>query len=67
MPRLFRAPERIHGLVIPAPRFTRWALVYFIKFVLLPGLALLLALDVALYFAFREWLGRCYGLPCLFS
>lgn len=58
------APERIHGLVIPAPRFTRWALVYFMKFVLLPGLLLLLALDVVLYFVFRHWLDACYGILC---
>lgn len=59
--------ERIHGLAIPAPRFTRWALVYFLKFVLLPVLLLLLALDVALYVVFRDWLGACYGILCLFQ
>lgn len=57
--------ERIHGMVIPAPRFTRWALVYFLKYALLPGLLILLALDVALYFVFRDWLGACYGILCL--
>lgn len=59
--------ERIHGLAIPAPRFTRWALLYFLKFVLLPVLLLLLALDVALYVVFRDWLGACYGVLCLFQ
>lgn len=59
--------ERIHGLAIPAPRFTRWALLYFLKFVLLPVLLLLLALDVALYVVFRDWLGACYGILCLFQ
>lgn len=60
-------PERIHGMAIPAPRFTRWALVYFLKFVLLPALLVLLALDVALYFVFRHWLEACYGILCLFQ
>ncbi|QDO97292.1 hypothetical protein FNB15_08430 [Ferrovibrio terrae] len=63
MPRL----ERIHGLAIPAPRFTRWALVYFLKFVALPGLLLLLLADVALYFVFRHWLDACYGVLCFFQ
>lgn len=61
---LFRTAARIHGYVIPAPRFTRWALVYFLKFVAAPALLVLLALDVALYFVFRDWLGSCYGLLC---
>jgi hypothetical protein len=59
--------ERIHGLAIPAPRFTRWALVYFLKFVALPVMLLLLALDVALYFVFRHWLDACYGVLCFFQ
>lgn len=67
MARLFRSSERIHGLVIPAPRFTRWALAYFLKYVLAPVLAVLLALDVALYFAFRHWLDACYGILCFFG
>jgi hypothetical protein len=67
MARLFRQPDRIHGLIIPAPRFTRWALVYFLKFVLAPVLLVLLALDVALYFVFRHWLEACYGILCLWS
>jgi hypothetical protein len=57
-------PERIHGLVIPAPRFTRWALVYFLKYVLAPGLLILLGLDIVLYVVFRDWLGACYGILC---
>lgn len=64
---LFRSAARIHGYVIPAPRFTRWALVYFLKFIAAPVLLLLLALDVALYFVFREWLGSCYGILCFFE
>ncbi len=59
--------EKIHGLAIPAPRFTRWALVYFLKFVALPGLLLLAAADVALYFVFRHWLDACYGVLCFFQ
>ncbi len=59
--------EKIHGLAIPAPRFTRWALAYFLKFVLLPALLILLLLDIALYFVFRDWLGACYGVLCFFQ
>lgn len=59
--------QRIHGLVIPAPRFTRWALVYFLKFLALPALLILLLLDVALYFVFRDWFGACYGVLCFFQ
>lgn len=54
-------------MAIPAPRFTRWALVYFLKFVAVPVLLVLLALDVALYFVFRDWLGACYGILCFFQ
>lgn len=64
---LFRSAARIHGYVIPAPRFTRWALVYFLKFIVAPVLLLLLALDVALYFVFRNWLDSCYGILCFFE
>ena len=64
MLRLRRSPERVHGHVIPAPRLTRTALAYFLGYVAAPVLALLLALDVALYLLFRDVFGICYGVLC---
>lgn len=64
---LFRRPERIHGLIIPAPRFTRHALVYFLKYLAAPVLLLLLLLDVALYVLFREAFDACYGVMCFWE
>lgn len=62
-----RSPERIHGYVIPAPRFTRQALVYFIKYAVAPVLLILLALDLGLFFLFRNVFGLCYGVACLWN
>jgi hypothetical protein len=62
--RLRRSPERVHGHVIPAPRLTRKALVAFLAYVAAPALLVLLMLDVALYFAFRNVFGLCYGVLC---
>ncbi|WP_298720106.1 hypothetical protein [uncultured Ferrovibrio sp.] len=62
-----KRPERIHGYSIPAPRFTRWALIYFLKYVALPVLLVLLALDLGLYFLFREVFNTCYGIACFWS
>ncbi len=58
-------PEPIHGHIIPAPRFTPWAWLYFTAFVAVPILGVALLLDIALFFIFRDVFGRCYGLLCL--
>jgi len=63
----FSRPERIHGLVIPAPRLTGIALGRMLLWGLLPFLLLCLLGDVLLYVVFREVFGRCYGLLCFFS
>ncbi len=62
--RLRRSPERVHGYVIPAPRLTRRALVYFLGYVAAPVLLVLLALDILLYVVFRDVFGICYGVLC---
>lgn len=60
-------PEKVHGLVIPAPRFTALALRRMLVWGLLPFLALCLVGDVVLYLIFRYVFGSCYGLLCLFG
>ncbi len=67
LPARWRGPERIHGYVIPAPRFTRHALRRFLLWVLAPFLLFCLAGDVVLYWVFREFLDSCYGLLCFFQ
>ncbi len=66
LPSRWRGPEPVHGYVIPAPRLTRHALRRFLLWALLPFLLLCLAGDLLLYWLFREFLGRCYGLLCFF-
>lgn len=58
-------PEPIDGYTIPAPRFTRWAWLYFIAFIGVPVLGVGLLLDVAMFFLFRNVFDSCYGLLCL--
>jgi|GEM_PF-1956049 len=67
LPARWRGPERIHGFVIPAPRFTRHALRRFLLWILAPFLMLCLAGDLLLYWVFREFLHSCYGLLCFFQ
>ncbi len=51
---------------IPAPRFTRWAWLYFIAFVCLPVFIVAGLLDVVMFLLFRDVLGGCYAIFCLF-
>ncbi len=55
----------VRGWHAPGPRFTRWAAVYFVAFVVAPILGLALLLDVALYLLFRYAFESCYGVLCL--
>ncbi len=57
----------VRGLHLPPPRPTRWALYYLLLYLGLPLIGLLALLDLALYVLFRELLGRCYGIFCLFG
>lgn len=62
-----RAPEPIHGHVIPPRHFTGWAALYFVLFVCVPLLGAGLLLDVALYTVFRDLFDACYAIMCLFE
>lgn len=62
-----RPPEGtvIRGILVPERRFTPWAGLYFAVFFCLPLLSLCLALDLLLYFVFRNAFDSCYALLCL--
>ena len=59
-------PKEIHGQHIPAPRFTLWALLYFVLYVALPLLAVGFLLDLILFFVFARVFDSCYAILCLF-
>ncbi len=63
---MWRNRKAVNGVIAPGPRFTFWALYYFVVYVALPIVGLGLAIDVLFYFALRE-AGRCYGVLCLFE
>lgn len=68
MLRLFsRRSAPVKGVIAEGPRFTIWAGIYFFGFVAAPFLLVCLALDVALYFLFRDVFDSCYGVLCLFD
>jgi len=54
------------GWRIAPPRLTLQAYWAGLKYVAFPILAVLALLDLALYFIFDIFLGRCYGILCLF-
>ncbi len=56
----------VRGVVLPGPRFTKWAWFYMALYVFLPVIGAALLLDVILYFVFREIFGACYGVLCFF-
>lgn len=63
---LFKKPVRVHGHVIPARRYTGWALGYALLFVGLPVTALMLVLDLIGWAVTVKLLGAsCYGIGCL--
>lgn len=57
----------IRGYRIPKRRFTRWALYYFLLYVVLPVLAVSLLFDAVLYFVFTRFTDHCWALFCLFG
>lgn len=57
--------ETIMGWSIKPPRLTFGALLVALQYIFLPFLGVLAALDIALYFYFKEVLGSCYGVLCL--
>lgn len=58
--------KTISGWRIAPPRLTVWAYIMAFKYVFLPLLAALALLDILFYVFFREVLGSCYGVMCLF-
>src|SRR5690606_29047265 len=63
---LFQTPVRVRGPLIPARRFTGWALAYALLFVGLPITALMLLLDLAGWAVTVKLLGAsCHGIGCL--
>ena len=65
-PRAEKLTE-VRGHRIPKRRFTRWALCYFILYIVLPVLAVSLLADALAYFLFTRFTDHCYALFCLFS
>ena len=57
----------VRGHRIPKRRFTRWALYYFLLYVVLPVLAVSLVFDALLYFVFTRFTDHCYALFCLLN
>lgn len=53
------------GHKIAPPRLKLWAYLYGLFYLALPFLGILLALDIAFYFFFRDVLDACYGVMCL--
>ncbi len=62
-----REGTTIRGRHIPRRRFTRWALYYFVIYLVVPVLAIGLAVDVLLYLVMTRVFERCYALFCLFQ
>lgn len=53
------------GWVLPAPRLTPWAFLYFGLYVAAPFLTAMLLLDLIFYGIFTLGFGACYGVLCL--
>lgn len=65
---LFKTPVTIHGQVIPARRFTGWALAYALLFVGVPVTVVTLLLDLLGWVIVVKLFGAsCYGVGCLFG
>ena len=63
----FRRSAPVKGIIAEGPRFTIWAGLYFFGFVAGPFLLVCLALDVGLYFLFKNVFNSCYGVLCFFE
>jgi hypothetical protein len=61
---MFRKPEAIRGHVIRKPRLTLVGYMYLLRYLGLPFLGALVALDAVLYLIFRFGFDVCYGLFC---
>ena len=64
MKRIFRPPQKVHGIAVARRRFTVWAALYFAVFVCLPVLVIAVALDTLLYVAVDKSFGTCLSALC---
>ena len=55
------------GHEITAPKPTKWAFFYILKYIGLPVCMILTGLDILLYFIFKYAFNSCYGLFCLIN
>ena len=56
----------VRGVVLPGPRFTKWAWLYMALYIFLPIIGAAFLLDLILYFVFRDHFGVCYAVLCFF-
>ena len=56
--------KAINGVIAPGPRFTRWALWYFILHVAIPVMSVASLLDIGLWYLSRTVGTGCYALLC---
>ncbi len=54
----------VMGVHAPGPRFTRWALAYFILHVAIPVMAIALLLDILTWRIAAATGGTCYAFVC---
>ena len=54
----------VMGVHAPGPRFTRWALAYFILHVAIPVMAIALLLDILTWRIAMASGGTCYAFVC---
>ena len=61
---LRRKTQTVMGHDLPRPRLTRDGFVMMLAYFAAPIMAVLLAVDVILYFVLKAAFGWCYGLWC---
>jgi len=57
----------VMGYEIPAPKPTKWALYYILKYIALPICLILTGMDIILYLFFKYIFDSCYGVFCLIN
>lgn len=58
--------QSVMGHEIAAPKPTKWAFFYILKYIGLPICLILTILDILLFFVFKYAFNSCYGFFCLF-
>lgn len=59
--------QNVMGHEIAAPKPTRWAFYYILKYIGMPICLILTAMDVMLFFIFKYGFDSCYGIFCLLN